>query len=70
MIPKVPPAAIAPENSLGSYPSLSAWGVATEATVAAVATDDPDVAENRVAVAMFAWISPPGSQENQASRAE
>ncbi|MEO9819622.1 MAG: TRAP transporter large permease subunit, partial [Paracoccaceae bacterium] len=27
-------AAIAPENSLGSYPSFSAWGIATVATVA------------------------------------
>src|SRR5680860_1835953 len=37
--------------------------------VAAVATLEPDVAENSVAVAMLAWSSPPGSQDSQLSSA-
>ena len=37
--------------------------------VAAVATDEPDVAENIVAVATLACTSPPGSQETQRSSA-
>ena len=44
--------------------------MATDATVAAVATEEPDVAENKVAVATFAWISPPGNHETQDSKAE
>ena len=43
--------------------------MATVATVAAVATDEPEVAENIVAVATFAWIRPPGSQDTHRSRA-
>ncbi len=70
MIPNVPPAAIAPENSFGSYPSRSACGMATVATVAAVATDEPEVAENIVAVATLAWTSPPGIHDTHLSSAE
>ena len=43
--------------------------MATVATVAAVATDEPDVAENMVAVPILAWMRPPGSHESQASSA-
>jgi hypothetical protein len=35
--------------------------------VAAVATEEPEVAENIVAVPILAWMSPPGSHENHAS---
>ena len=45
------------------------WIWTNVATVAAVATDDPEVAENIVAVATLAWISPPGSHENHRSSA-
>ena len=69
MMPSVPPAAMAPANRRWSYFSARACGIATVATVAAVATEEPDVAENIVAVPILAWISPPGSQENQASSA-
>ncbi len=43
--------------------------MATVATVAAVATDDPDVAENMVAVAILAWTRPPGSHDSHLSSA-
>jgi hypothetical protein len=43
--------------------------MATVATVAAVATDEPEVAENMVAVAILAWTSPPGSQDTHLSSA-
>ena len=33
---------------------LGPWGIATVATVAAVVTDDPEIAENMVEVATFA----------------
>ena len=43
--------------------------MATVATVAAVATEEPEVAENIVAVAILAWINPPGSQLSHLSSA-
>ena len=44
-------------------------GIATVPMVAAVATDEPETAANRVLEAMLVWRSPPGNQRNQSVRA-
>ena len=61
-IPSVPPAAIVPRNNRSLYPRFSISPIATVPIVAAVATDDPDVAANIAQAAMFECIKPPGSQ--------
>jgi predicted type IV restriction endonuclease len=43
--------------------------MATVLTLAAVATDEPEVAENMVAVAMLACTKPPGNHETHRSKA-
>jgi len=63
-MPSVPPAAIVPRNSGSLYFRFSICGRATVPMVAAVATDEPEVAANMAHAPMLACISPPGSQES------
>src|SRR5690606_33244764 len=63
-MPSVPPAAILPRNSDSLYPCFLISGIATVPTVAAVATLEPDVAENSALAPMLACIRPPGSQDS------
>tara|TARA_B100001123_G_C15176803_1_gene973666 strand:- start:381 stop:644 length:264 start_codon:yes stop_codon:yes gene_type:complete len=59
-IPSVPPAASIPNTNVLSYPRFVISGIATVPIVAAVATDDPDIAENIVQLRIVATLSPPG----------
>ena len=69
-MPSVPPAAIEPRNRARLYPPLSMLGIATVPMVAAVATEEPDVAAKIALAAMFVWISRPGMRANQGVSAE
>ena len=68
-MPSVPPAASDPRDGPGRYPRASSAGSAMVPTVAAVATDDPDVAENSAQVAILVCNSPPGKRFSQTARA-
>src|SRR4030042_7108414 len=60
MTPGVPTVATIPEESLLSYPYRSISGIATPATVAAGAADEPQMALKAVAPMTVAVARPPG----------
>ena len=66
--PRVPPAASEPVASFPSYLRCSSSGRATVPMAAAVATLEPDTAENRPQAAMLEWSRPPGMSWNQRER--
>src|SRR6202167_878334 len=59
MAPSVPPAAITPAANDSGYPYRRISGYATVEKVAAVATEEPDMAANPPQAAMVAMPSPP-----------
>ena len=60
----VPPAASVPRNRRSLYPCRFISGIATVPIVAAVATADPELAENTAQKPILAFINPPGSQDS------
>jgi hypothetical protein len=68
-MPSVPPAANDPKKSGGLYLRFSMLGIETVPIVAAVATDDPEVAAKSALEATLVCIKPPGNQFTQRSRA-
>ncbi len=68
-MPRVPPAASEPSASRIGYPRALSGGSATVPIVAAVATDEPDVAANSAQQPMFVCSSPPGRRASHADSA-
>src|SRR5436190_9225232 len=66
-IPSVPPAAIEPSESRIEYLRARSAGNATVPIVAAVATDDPDVAANKAQQPMLVCKRPPGKRPSHAA---
>ena len=64
-IPRVPPAATHPVDSLGSYLYLVISGMATMAMVAPVANEEPHMAANPQQAMMVAMASPPRACPSQ-----
>jgi hypothetical protein len=63
-LPSAPPAAREPRTIFGSYRVPLKNGSATEPIVAAVATEEPEIAENTPDAAMLVWRSPPGMRSS------
>src|SRR5690625_274415 len=64
-IPKVPPAATEPNTKRSLYFLAFIAGTATVPIVAAVATDEPEMAANRPHETILECSSPPGSGDSQ-----
>ncbi len=60
IIPRVPPAANSPYTKCLGYPLFVISGIATVPIVAAVATDEPETAENIPHESIVAIPRPPG----------
>ena len=68
-LPRAPPAASVPSTMRGLYRVFSKYGSATEPMVAAVATDEPAIAEKIAHETTLVWSRPPGQRPNQTLRA-
>jgi hypothetical protein len=68
-MPKVPPAASEPKEAATGYLRAVSAGKATVPTVAAVATEEPEVAANRAQVPILVCSKPPGRRPSQTDSA-
>src|SRR3954469_15907948 len=64
-LPSAPPAASEPSTIRWLYAELSKYGSATEPMVAAVATEEPEIAENTAQETILVCSNPPGSRFSQ-----
>ena len=63
-LPSAPPAASDPSTMAGEYAVWRKYGSATAPIVAAVATLEPEIAENTLQDMMFVCSNPPGTRWN------